>query len=89
MSAPLATGDYRNALSGQGPLAYEWSDKPHRLVYDLCNEVEALRAAASELLTAAFLLRDDPTDETWAERFRSCAAHMAGLLPNPDGEAQS
>ena len=55
----------------------------------LLDEVDALRAAASELLTAAFLLRDDPTDEMWAERFRSCAAHMAGLLPDPDGEARS
>ncbi len=35
---------YRNAPSGAGPLAAEWKDKPHRLVYDLANEVTTLRA---------------------------------------------
>ena len=34
--------DYRNALSGIGPLAYEWKDKPHRLVYDLISEINNL-----------------------------------------------
>lgn len=58
-------------------------------VEKLTSERDALQAAAGELLTAAFLLRDDPTDEMWAERFRSCAAHMAGLLPNPEGEVPS
>lgn len=41
------TDDYRKAMSGEGTfgtLGYEWSDKPHRLVYDLCGEVDALRA---------------------------------------------
>lgn len=32
--------DYWLAPSGQGPLAAEWKDKPHRLVYDL---IAALR----------------------------------------------
>lgn len=31
--------DYRNAPSGIGPLAAEWRDKPHRLVYDLINRL--------------------------------------------------
>lgn len=31
--------DYRNAPSGIGPLAYEWEDKPHRLVYDLIKRL--------------------------------------------------
>lgn len=31
---------YRLAPSGEGPLADEWHDKPHRLVYDLCNALE-------------------------------------------------
>lgn len=26
---------YRNAPSGIGPLAADWKDKPHRLIYDL------------------------------------------------------
>jgi len=35
--------DYRNAPSGIGPQADEWNDKPHRLIYDLCAEIERLR----------------------------------------------
>jgi len=31
--------DYINGVSGVGPLAYEWADKPHRLVYDLVRKV--------------------------------------------------
>lgn len=41
---PLNTNDYRIAPGGEGPQAYQWKDKPHRLVYDLCREVERLRA---------------------------------------------
>jgi len=37
---PHALDDYRNAPSGVGPLAAEWKDKPHRLVYDLCTALE-------------------------------------------------
>lgn len=40
----LNTTDYRNGPSGEGPQAGEWADKPHRLVYDLCNEVDNLNA---------------------------------------------
>ena len=40
---------YRMALSGEGPHAYDWSDKPHRLVFDLCRLLEA---QTSELLAA-------------------------------------
>jgi hypothetical protein len=32
--------DFRNAPSGKGPLAAEWADKPHRLIYDLCHRLE-------------------------------------------------
>ena len=35
------TDDYRDAPSGIGPLAAEWKDKPHRLVYDLCRALES------------------------------------------------
>lgn len=37
------TKDYRDAMGGEGPLAYQWKDKPHRLIYDLCHEIEHLR----------------------------------------------
>jgi hypothetical protein len=33
---------YRFAISGEGPEAYTWEDKPHRLVYDLCARIEEL-----------------------------------------------
>lgn len=29
--------DYWMAMSGEGPLAYQWADKPHRLVFDLID----------------------------------------------------
>jgi len=41
------TYDLRLAVAGEGPRAYEWSDKPHRLLYDACREVERLTALAS------------------------------------------
>lgn len=36
------TNDYRNAPGGDDPLGATWKDKPHRLVYDLCSELERL-----------------------------------------------
>lgn len=41
--------DYRDAMSGDGPLAGTWLDKPHRLVYDLAGEVLRLQAHVAEL----------------------------------------
>ena len=35
--------DYRVAPSGLGPLAAQWDDKPHRLVYDLVTALEEAR----------------------------------------------
>lgn len=32
----------RKAVSGEGPRAYDWSDKPHRLLYDACREIERI-----------------------------------------------
>jgi len=37
------TSEYMEAPSGRGPHAYTWEDKPHRLVYRLCSEVDRLR----------------------------------------------
>lgn len=34
------TVDYRMSMSEDGPMYYAWVDKPHRLVYDLCSEIE-------------------------------------------------
>lgn len=35
--------DYHHGVSGKGPHAYTWEDKPHRLVYDLTAGVAELR----------------------------------------------
>jgi len=40
---PHPLEDYRNAPSEKGPLAAEWADKPHRLLYDLCTVLEQAR----------------------------------------------
>ena len=52
------TFEARLAINGEGPRAYDWSDKPHRIVYDLCREIEKnaaerdrLRGALEGLLT--------------------------------------
>jgi hypothetical protein len=36
------THDYMVAPGGDGPEAANWADKPHRLVYDLCAEIDRL-----------------------------------------------
>lgn len=41
------TFEMRLAMSGAGPRAYDWSDKPHRLIYDLCDEIERVRALST------------------------------------------
>ena len=38
------TMPYRLAPSGYGDQALEWMDKPTRLVYDLCDEIERLQS---------------------------------------------
>ena len=32
----------RLAPSGEGDYRYEWKNKPHRLIYDACQEIERL-----------------------------------------------
>jgi hypothetical protein len=44
----LSLEDFRDAVGGKGPKAYDWADKPHRLVYDLCREIHALREKLKE-----------------------------------------
>lgn len=46
---PPTQGTYwfRKAVAGEGPRAYDWSDKPHRLVFDLCRLIEADAALRS------------------------------------------
>ena len=42
------TFEARLAISGEGPRAYDWSDKPHRIVFDLCREIERAEAERDE-----------------------------------------
>ena len=44
------TYECRMAVSGEGPRAFDWSDKPHRLVYDLSREVERLTETNAALM---------------------------------------
>lgn len=39
------TYQLRMGVSGEGPRAHDWSDKPHRLVYDACSEAERMQDA--------------------------------------------
>lgn len=49
----IDTNAYREAPGCvDTPLSRTWRDKPHRLVYDLCAEIERLRAVNSELCEA-------------------------------------
>jgi hypothetical protein len=63
------TYECRLAISGQGPLAYTWEDKPHRLVYTLCREIERIAALTPadeiEKLRAALRVAMDAV-EHWA-----------------------
>lgn len=50
---PLDPTDYRTAAGGlESPQLHNWRDKPHRLVYDLCGEVERLREALLTIATS-------------------------------------
>lgn len=51
------TYELRRAVGGKGDRAYDWSDKPHRLLYDACGEVEKLSAAVRVM--EAKLAEDD------------------------------
>lgn len=44
----LNVQEYIDALGGVGEKAYEWQDKPHRLVYDLVAEIIRLREIINE-----------------------------------------
>ena len=58
------TAQLRRAASGVGPLASEWADKPHRLLYDACAEIERL----NDLLeTGKLVLIDDGAVERMAQ----------------------
>jgi hypothetical protein len=45
------TYHYRMAMSNEGPRAYDWSDKPHRLIYDLCGTIEEMQVQINQLIS--------------------------------------
>lgn len=45
--------EFRLAPGGEGPHAFTWKDKPHRLVYDLVFMVQELREHNKKLEIAA------------------------------------
>jgi hypothetical protein len=55
-SRPLMTPDdledYVQGPSGIGPHAHTWKDKPHRLVYDLVNEIKRMKRIEAETIVA-------------------------------------
>lgn len=89
MRKDSTTQDYRIAISGEGEfgsLGYDWADKPHRLVYDLCGEVDALKKTIIEhellsgLLYRALSYYDDP--ELYFDIFKT--SEKQDLSPNYD-----
>ena len=84
------TYDCRAAIGGKGPLAYTWQDKPHRLVYDLCREIERIAAGATpdeatalqkrvaKLETALQFIKDAP-DEERKPNWNNMGSYEAGL----------
>ncbi len=44
--------DYHYGPTGEGPMAYDWSDKPHRLVYDLCRALLAAHNRPTAVMAA-------------------------------------
>lgn len=49
----LNLSDYYRAMEGEGPYAFDWCDKPHRLVYDLIKEIEQQRLIIHSLCIKA------------------------------------
>ena len=44
------TFECRKAMAGEGPRAFAWKDKPHRLIFDLCARIEELEAPDTQEL---------------------------------------
>ena len=57
------TWELRKGVSGEGPRAYDWSDKPHRLVFDACHEIERTRTLLREAADALERARDEARSE--------------------------
>lgn len=69
------TYECRMAIADEGPRAYEWSDKPHRVVYDLCQEIEAAAARRPAL----------PDREAVAREVYNTFSDQVGFVPWVEG----
>jgi len=72
------TYELRLAVSGEGPRAYDWTDKPHRLLWDACGALER----AEERLRQAVLAEREAcakvADEFWV--FGMSSAYIADAI---------
>lgn len=72
------TYQLRRAVAGYGTLAYQWADKPHRLVYDACREIEAqadtIEAQTTRIEALEAALRFYARENSW----KSCGVYMSG-----------
>jgi hypothetical protein len=68
------TYELRLAVSGEGPRAYDWSDKPHRLLWDACGALER----AEERLRQAVLAEREA-----CAAFLESGVDLAGLAGDP------
>ena len=78
------TFEARLAIGGEGPRAYDWSDKPHRIVYDLCREIEKNTAERDRLREAlwAILACETPNANATVTRMASITkAALKGETP--------
>lgn len=73
--------DYRNAPSGNGPLAGQWADKPHRIAYDMANVLDKLVARLD-------LLRTTRSDRGRFGYFEGEADYVDGRDSAMDGEIE-
>ena len=74
---PKELEDYLNAPSGIGPHAFTWSDKPHRLLYDLLAEIQRLNLIAeiqryNPVIPFVRCERYNPVHDGWHEQLDSC-----------------
>ena len=84
------TFEARLAIGGEGPRAYDWSDKPHRIVYDLCREIEKNAACIEQLekelsiCRMAQIVMDNTVETLTAERdaARTVLKEIPSATPN-------
>lgn len=83
--------DYHIAPSGEGPKAFEWQDKPHRLVYDLCRALLSLAQPKDEGNPYAWTMTGERRwqltyDAEVAEAWRKNGATVVDLYTRPPAQ---